>query len=146
MKLNRTTTHAQTTTASLAGDELKRVIAQAVAQAAGIDLDAAGVEQKVWITTRPVSGTAGSEHVAEVTITQMAMPKGDGFQAHDFSGSVRAPIKRGDTIRWMQDGIEHSGPVVHHTENPGEQGELRCKGLTLEQIHDRADRDSVTIV
>ncbi|WP_409264494.1 hypothetical protein [Pseudomonas sp. KCJK9000] len=142
MKLSRTTTHTQTTTASLAGDDLKRVIAQAVAQAAGIDLDAAGVEQKVWLTTRPVTGTAGSEHVAEVTITQLAQPKGH----IDFSGSVRAPIKRGDTIRWHENGVEHSGPVAHHTENPGERGELRCKGLTLAQIHDRADRDSVTIV
>lgn len=146
MKLNRTTTHVQTTTTTLAGDELKRVIAQAVAQAAGIDLDAAGVEQKVWFTTRAVTGTAGSEHVAEVTITQQAQPKGDGFKAHDFSGSVRAPIKRGDTIRWMQDGIEHSGPVVEHHDELNDMRQLRCRGLTLEQIQDRADRDSVTII
>lgn len=142
MKLNRTTTHAQTTTASLAGDELKRVIAQAVAQAAGIDLDAAGVEQKVWLTTRPVTGTAGSEHVAEVTITQVAQPKG----LIDFSGSVRAPIKRGDTIRWHENGVEHSGPVVEHYDGLNDVRQLRCRGLTLEQIQDRADRDSVTIV
>lgn len=146
MKLNRTTTHVQTTTTTLVGDELKRVIAQAVAQAAGIDLDAAGVEQKVWFTTRAVTGTAGSEHVAEVTITQQAQPKGDGFKAHDFSGSVRAPIKRGDTIRWMQDGIEHSGPVVEHHDELNDMRQLRCRGLTLEQIQDRADRDSVTII
>lgn len=146
MKLNRTTTHAQTTTASLAGDDLKRVIAEAVAQAAGIDLAAAGVEQKVWLTTRPVTGTAGSEHVAEVTITQQAQAKGDGFKAHDFSGSVRAPIKRGDTIRWHEKGVEHSGPVVSHRDDLNDRNELRCKGLTLEQIQDRADRDSVTII
>lgn len=142
MKLNRTTTHAQTTTTTLAGDELKRVIAQAVAQAAGIDLDAAGVEQKVWLTTRPVTGTAGSEHVAEVTITQVAQPKGH----IDFSGSVRAPIKRGDTIRWHEKGVEHSGPVVEHHDELNDMRQLRCRGLTLEQIQDRADRDSVTII
>lgn len=142
MKLNRTTTHAQTTSTTLAGDELKRVIAQAVAQAAGIDLAAPGVEQKVWFTTRSVTGTAGSEHVAEVTITQLAQPKGH----IDFSGSVRAPIKRGDTIRWHEKGVEHSGPFVEHHDELNDMRQLRCKGLTLEQIHDRADRDSVTII
>lgn len=142
MKLNRTTTHAQTTSATIAGDDLKRVIVEAVAKAAGIDLAAPGVEHKVWITTKAVTGTAGSEHVAEVTITQLAQPKGH----IDFSGSVRAPIKRGDTIRWIEKGIEHRGTVVDHHDPLNDIREMRCKGLTLAQIQERADRDSVTIV
>lgn len=142
MKLNRTTTHAQTTTTTIGADDLKRIIAEAVCREAGIDLAAQGVEHKVWVRSVPVTGTAGSEYIAEVTITQVAQPKGH----IDFSGSVRAPIKRGDTIRWHENGVEHSGPVVEHYDGLNDVRQLRCRGLTLEQIQDRADRDSVTIV
>lgn len=145
IKLYTSTTHHQQTKAVLTEAEIHELLAQAVAAQAGIDLAAPGVTWRAFITSR--NGSTGSEKSAEVVITQdMSQADKPAFEPHVFSGSVRAPIKAGDTIEWDNLGQ----PLRGHVQPGADPDRLVVRAgsvlMMLEDVIEEADPDTLKII
>lgn len=142
MKITAATSHTRTYQAALDEREIKDILAAAFASEAGITLDA---RHKVDITLTKEDTSTGFRHAAKIRVIEdisTKEPEAPAPKPVSFSGSVRAPIKPGDIIEWVERGDVCQGTVLM---NP--TGSHLMVGVrTLDEIRDVADPDSLKIV
>lgn len=70
IKVTTTSQNIKTHTATLNEQQIKKILAEAVSIDAHVGLDCDAVTSRVVIRKRDLTGTAGIETIAEVTITE----------------------------------------------------------------------------
>lgn len=145
MKAHSSVTHQRTVKCTIDSAELHKVIAEAVAKLAAIDLDQAGVTYRVHISRS--SGSVQSDQ-AEVTILEdlHARPTEGPKEQVSFSGSVQAPITVGCTIEWWEDAERHYGEVVQGVREGLDLRVSHANGRTVQDVIEKADSGTLRII
>lgn len=112
MNINHTVTHTAMLSAMLDERQIKRILAEAVAKHAGVSIDET---RDVAVDLFKKDSSTGFYYEARVRITEdltKTKPEAPAHNPVSFSGRVRAPIKAGDIIEWVERGDKLQGAVV----------------------------------